>query len=346
MTTPSTCSRPTCGTCFRSGSPVRTSPRSATAGPAPTPATPDSRRFSGSGTHSAIRWQLPASPALAPGATRTLTYAMTIPADTSVNTSFPNTAAVRSYDTATNRPGVTAEHLPREQHRHLDRRARLGRPCRSGRLRGAHPERRARQEQPHRHHRAEQRPQPGRRRRDPDLHPAAAGPGPHLGLPRRALRPDADRHHLPVLERRRSPRATRRRRRTRCRPASPSTRRTARCVSRPATPTTTTPRTCSRSGSEPGSAPWPPTRRASSASTPRRFNSQSALGLGTDLPDGDRPLDRHRRGAPDHADQDRRRPGQLRRGRSDRSPTPCAWSARPAARRPTTSGSSTVCRTA
>ena len=38
---------------------------------------------------------------------------MTIPADTSVNTSFPNTAAVRSYDTATNRPGVTAEHLPR-----------------------------------------------------------------------------------------------------------------------------------------------------------------------------------------------------------------------------------------
>ena len=69
--------------------------------------------FSGNGTHSAIRWQLPAGPALAAGASRTLTYAMTIPADTSVNTSFPNTASVRSYETATNRPGVTAEHLPR-----------------------------------------------------------------------------------------------------------------------------------------------------------------------------------------------------------------------------------------
>ncbi len=38
---------------------------------------------------------------------------MRIPADTSVNTSFPNTAAVRSYNTATNRPGVTAGHQPR-----------------------------------------------------------------------------------------------------------------------------------------------------------------------------------------------------------------------------------------
>ena len=77
------------------------------------PNSPTQPTFSGNGTHSAIRWQLPAAPALAPGATRTLTYAMRIPADTSVNTSFPNTAAVRSFNTATNRPGVTAEHQPR-----------------------------------------------------------------------------------------------------------------------------------------------------------------------------------------------------------------------------------------
>ena len=76
------------------------------------PEDPTQPTFSGSGTHSAIRWQLPPTPTLAPGASRTLTYAMTIPADTSVNTSFPNTAAVRSYETLTNRPGVTAEHLP------------------------------------------------------------------------------------------------------------------------------------------------------------------------------------------------------------------------------------------
>ncbi len=77
------------------------------------PGDPTQPTFSGSGTQSAIRWRLPASPALAPGGTRTLTYAMTIPADASVNTSFPNTASVRSFETATNRPGVTAEHLPR-----------------------------------------------------------------------------------------------------------------------------------------------------------------------------------------------------------------------------------------
>ncbi len=77
------------------------------------PDDPDQPPFSGSGTHSALRWQLGQGVAIAPGALRTLTYAMTIPADTSVNTSFPNTASVRSYDTATNRPGVTAEHLPR-----------------------------------------------------------------------------------------------------------------------------------------------------------------------------------------------------------------------------------------
>ena len=69
--------------------------------------------FSGSGTHSAIRWRLGVTPPLAPGAVRTLSYDTTIPADASVQTSYPNTAAVRSYDTATNRPGVTSQHLPR-----------------------------------------------------------------------------------------------------------------------------------------------------------------------------------------------------------------------------------------
>ena len=111
--TPSTCCRPTCGTCCRSGITCADISAISDGGACTDPGDPAQPTFSGNGTHSAIRWQLPASPALAPGATRTLTYAMTIPADTSVNTSFPNTAAVRSYDTATNRPGVTAEHLPR-----------------------------------------------------------------------------------------------------------------------------------------------------------------------------------------------------------------------------------------
>ena len=70
--------------------------------------------FDGNDTRSAIRWQLAATPQLAPGATRTLTYAMTIPTDTSVSKFFVNTAAVASYDTATNLPGVTAEHHPQD----------------------------------------------------------------------------------------------------------------------------------------------------------------------------------------------------------------------------------------
>ncbi len=89
--------------------------------------------FSGSGTHSAIRWQLGATPPLAPGAVRTLNYDMTIPADASVQTSFPNTAAVRSYETATNRPGVTVGAPAPVQHRHVHRPARLGRPAGTGR---------------------------------------------------------------------------------------------------------------------------------------------------------------------------------------------------------------------
>ena len=66
---------------------------------------------------------------------------MTIPADASVNTSFPNTAAVRSYETATNRPGVTAEHLPRGNIDTSTDPRDWDVPRASGRLRGAHAER-------------------------------------------------------------------------------------------------------------------------------------------------------------------------------------------------------------
>ncbi len=69
--------------------------------------------FTNNATLSAIRWQQPATYLISAGATRQLTYDMTIPATVGVSTVFTNTAAVASYDTLNNIVGETAEHLPK-----------------------------------------------------------------------------------------------------------------------------------------------------------------------------------------------------------------------------------------
>lgn len=72
------------GACFDAGTPGR---------PALT---------SGDTTSAVIRWQLPATFTVAPGAWGKLTYTLTVPAAVSVSTIYANTAAVASYATATN----------------------------------------------------------------------------------------------------------------------------------------------------------------------------------------------------------------------------------------------------
>ena len=110
-----------------------------------------------------------------------------------------------------------------------------------------------------------------------------------------------------------------------------------------ATSTTPTPRICSRCRSAHASARWPATRRAIQRVNTSRFNSQSRAGARHRPAHGDRQLDRHRRRPPDHAHQGRRRRRQRSWKRVRSSPTRCGWSARPAGRRPTTCGSSTAC---
>lgn len=56
----------------------------------------------GNATASVIRWKLGSGVTLAAGALRTLTYTMAIPSDVSVSKRFDNTAAVSSYQSATN----------------------------------------------------------------------------------------------------------------------------------------------------------------------------------------------------------------------------------------------------
>lgn len=69
--------------------------------------------FTGNGTRSAIRWLLPTTVVLTPGAAtpRTLTYDMTVPTPTSVSTQFSNTAHVRSYQANTNIPSPPAANV-------------------------------------------------------------------------------------------------------------------------------------------------------------------------------------------------------------------------------------------
>lgn len=71
------------------------------------PGDPGQPSFTGNTTHSAIVWNRPASEVIAPGASVTYTYAVTIPDGQSVDTDLVDTASVRSFDADTNVPGTT-----------------------------------------------------------------------------------------------------------------------------------------------------------------------------------------------------------------------------------------------
>ena len=73
--------------------------------------------FTGTGTLSAIAWRLPPGNVLAPvdddaANVRTLSYELIVPTNTSVGTSYANTAHVRTYNTPTNLSGISAPHFP------------------------------------------------------------------------------------------------------------------------------------------------------------------------------------------------------------------------------------------
>lgn len=67
--------------------------------------------FTGNTLYSAIRWNLPDSVRVAPGATLSLTYEMTVPSNASVSASYVNTASPASYGTASN-IGTVVQHYP------------------------------------------------------------------------------------------------------------------------------------------------------------------------------------------------------------------------------------------
>ena len=75
------------------------------------PGQPGQPSFDGNDTSSAVRWDLPESVTIAPGATYELGYTTTIPADASVSLTYTNTAAVASYGTGTKRQTVV-QHRP------------------------------------------------------------------------------------------------------------------------------------------------------------------------------------------------------------------------------------------
>ncbi|MFZ2501925.1 MAG: isopeptide-forming domain-containing fimbrial protein [Nocardioides sp.] len=62
-------------------------------------------------TRSAVRWNLPDTVLINPGATRALTYDLTIPATVSVTTTFRNDASVASYGSVTN-INTVSQHYP------------------------------------------------------------------------------------------------------------------------------------------------------------------------------------------------------------------------------------------
>ncbi len=62
-------------------------------------------------TRSAVRWNLPDSVRIAPGATKQLTYRLQMPTDASVDTSYTNSASVASYASENNLGGL-AQHYP------------------------------------------------------------------------------------------------------------------------------------------------------------------------------------------------------------------------------------------
>lgn len=72
------------------------------------PGDPGQPSFAANATRSAVTWTLAA--ALAPGASREVTYAVTVSAPTSVSTDFVDTASVRSYETQTDLPGTVTSY--------------------------------------------------------------------------------------------------------------------------------------------------------------------------------------------------------------------------------------------
>ncbi len=62
-------------------------------------------------TRSAVRWDLPDTVRIAPGATRVLTYRLQVPTDASVSTTYTNAASVASFGTVSN-IGTVAQHNP------------------------------------------------------------------------------------------------------------------------------------------------------------------------------------------------------------------------------------------
>ena len=236
---------------------------------------------------------------------------MTIPTDASVNTSFPNTAAVRSYETATNRPGVTAEHLPRSN---IDT---------STDPRDWDVPRASDDSEVH-------TPSVSLDKSnltditEPNNGPnqavvgetltytaPAARAGAHRGLQRRAHRPDAHRES-PT-----SPRA-RRSRRTNTSPATDPL--PAGFTLDPANGTLRFPASYINNDDNPHLfevrirariSTLASNAQGSSASTPPRFDSQSAPVLGTDLPTVTARSTVTVVDSPDHADQERRRPRQV-----------------------------------
>ncbi len=78
------------------------------------PGDPGQPNFAQAATLSALMWNRPAGEAVAPGATRTFTYAMTVPAGTGVAQTLADTASVRSFDVDNNVPGVDTTYFPQD----------------------------------------------------------------------------------------------------------------------------------------------------------------------------------------------------------------------------------------
>ena len=262
-----------------------TSRRSATVVPAPTPATPDQPTFSGNGTHSAIRWQLPREPG-------------------------PGAGCLAHADLRDDHPGrrqrehVVPEHRVRALLRHRDQPARRDRraPAAQQRRHLHRPARLGRALAPPTTPRSTRRASALDKSNLTDITEQNNGPNQavvgetltytlQLRVPAHTsvfngVLTDPMPTGVTYLSSSATYSATQHR--PGHRPAAgrfhprPGQRHAA--LPGRATPTTTTTPTCSRSGSGPGSAPWPATPRACSGSTPSRFDSQSAPVLGTDLP--------------------------------------------------------------
>ncbi len=74
------------------------------------PADPGHPTFALRDTRSAVRWNLPDSVSIDPGAVKVLTYRLTVPSGASVSTTYTNTASVASFATASNIETIAQHH--------------------------------------------------------------------------------------------------------------------------------------------------------------------------------------------------------------------------------------------